>query len=84
MDVFLTETALRRLLHGKKHAPTLQQLAGKKVMVEILNIIEIINEKAYLMCYCCKFFGCALHFYSDNFYVCETCQLLTEFLSLIF
>ena len=80
MDAFLTETAVRRLLHGKKdYPPTLEQIAGKHVIFEILNIIEICTQKSYKFCYCYKFLGCAPHFYSDKYYMCEVCQLCTDF-----
>ena len=79
MDAFLV---VRALLRNKRFKPpTLQQLAGKKMILFILNIIEIIRDKSYLICYCFKFFGCALHFYSNNFYVCDVCQLYTDYCS---
>ena len=30
-------------------------------------------------CFCSKYNGCAPHYYSDSFYVCELCQLITDY-----
>ena len=80
MDAFLTETALKRLLRGKKdYPPTLEQIVGKYIILEIINIIKVVSQKSYSLCYCNKLFGCAPHFYSDNYYMCEVCQLCTYF-----
>ena len=80
MDAFLTETALKRLLRSKKdYPPILEQIVGKYLIIEIINIIEIVPQKSYSLCYCHKFSGCAPHFYSDNYYMCEVCQLCTNF-----
>ena len=77
MDSFLVERVLLR--NRRQKPPTLQQLASKKIILFILNILEIIHDKSYLICYCFKFSGCAPHFYSDNFYVCDVCQLFTSY-----
>ena len=79
MDSFLTEVAVRRLLREKKDYPTtLEQISGKHIIFEILNIMKICAQNDEL-CYCHKFFGCAPHFYSDKYYICEVCQFCTDY-----
>ena len=67
------------LCNRKFEPPILKQLAGKETILYILNTLEIIREKSYLMCYCSKFSGCAPHFYSNNFFVCDVCQLEADY-----
>ena len=74
---FLVERVLLR--NRRQKPPTLQQLTGKKIILFTLNILEIIHDKSYLICYCFKFSGCAPHFCSDNFYACDVCQLFTDY-----
>ena len=70
MDAFLRDAVAKRSLRSKKdYLPALEQIAGKHIIFEILNIIEILTQNDHKLCYCCKYFGCAPHFYSGKYYL---------------
>ena len=87
MSDFLTSVALRRALREpKKEQPRLEQILGKYFLVEIINIIELVAQRSYSICYCFKYSGCSPHQYypphstfGNQYFCCESCQLWTDY-----
>ena len=78
MNVLLTKFALERLQKGRKNEPpSLQQIAGKKLIVKILNIVKNINRKGSLLCYCHEFFDWP--YTKKSVTLCESCKIRNSF-----
>ena len=78
MNALLTKFALERLQNGRKNEPpSLQQIAGKKLTVIILNITENINRKGSLLCYCHRFSDWP--YTAKSVTLCESCKKAVNF-----
>ena len=79
--------ALIRALREHKNEPLkLEQILGKYFLVEIINIIEVVSQKSYHLCYCFKYSGCSQYEYyvphsvfGNQYFCCESCQLWTDY-----
>ena len=82
MNDFLTSMALRRALKEyNNEPPRLKQILGKYFLVEIINIIEVVSQKSYHLCYCFKYSGCSQCKYyvphsdfGNQYFCCKSCQ----------
>ena len=74
MNALLTKFALERLQKGRKNEPpSLQQIAEKILIVKILNIVENIDRKGSLLCYCHKFLDWP--YTKKSVTLCESCRI---------
>ena len=82
--------ALRRALkEHKNEPPRLEEILGKYFLVEIINIIEVVSQKSYHLCYCFKYSGCSQYKYyvphsGNQYFCCESCQLWTDYCDFFF
>ena len=74
--LLLTEEAVNKLIGVKTpiEPPTLQQLAGRKLMEIIFSIFEIVRQGKLLLCYCHKIDNVSPYSVIE-FPVCTVCQL---------
>ena len=69
------------LIKTKTNYPaTLCQLAGKKVLLAVISIMEFINSNRDDLCLCHKYLGCPARAHYENRYIyCEVCQIITDY-----
>ena len=76
----LVEKALLRLLKGEEiEPPKLFKMAGRSIYCEVTNLLEVAIYNSHNICFCSKYDVCAPHYYSNCYYACELCQLITEY-----